>query len=110
MDLATKDKLAHLNDMGLAACAVRLRAAQMVSGLKALDLAKASGISKTVLSNAMAGLTYPNRDVMKYLYRAHRIDFNFLINGDYAQLPGDVQKALFAALEVANSEWDQKEG
>jgi len=110
MDVNTRDKLARINDMGLAACAVRLRAAQIVSKLKAQDLAHAAGVSKTVLSNAMAGLTYPNREVMRYLYRVHRIDFNFLMNGDYAQLPGDVQAALFPALDTANSEWDQKEG
>ncbi|SET75707.1 hypothetical protein [Paracoccus homiensis] len=111
MDLEQKTKLARVNDMGLAATAIRLRAAYIVTGLpKQQDLAKASGISKTVLSNAMAGSTFPNRDVMKYLYRAHRIDFNFILNGDFAQLPGDVQDRLFPALEAATSEWDQKEG
>ena len=111
MDLEQKSRLAHVNDMGLAAAAIRLRAALLASGLKQhLDLARAAGVSKTVLSNTMAGLTYPNRDIMRYLYRGHRIDFNFLMNGDFSQLPGDVQDRLFAALEVANSEWDQKEG
>lgn len=111
MDIETKSQLARVNDMGLAATAIRLRAAFAVSGLaQHLDLAKAAGISKTVLSNAMAGSTYPNRDLMKYLYRAHRIDFNFLMNGDFSQLPGDVQDQLFPALAAANNEWDQKEG
>lgn len=110
MNLDEKTKLAHVNDMGLAATAIRLRAAFIASGLRQhLDFAKAAGISKTVLSNAMAGSTYPNRDVMKYLYRAHRIDFNFIMNGDFSQLPGDVQDRLFAALSISNSEWDQKE-
>ncbi|MFN3314562.1 MAG: hypothetical protein ACK46Q_14000, partial [Hyphomonas sp.] len=111
MDLDRKTQLARVNDMGLAATAIRLRAAFIASGLQQhKDLAKAAGVSKTVLSNAMAGDTYPNRDVMKYLYRAHRIDFNFLMNGDFAQLPGDVQERLFPALEAADSEWDQREG
>lgn len=110
MNVDDRAKLARLNDMGLKACAIRLRAAQIATGLQAKQLASASGISKTVLSNAMAGDTYPNRDVMKYLYRAHRIDFNFLMNGDFAQLPGDVQAAIFPALEIASSEWDQREG
>lgn len=111
MNLDDKTKLARVNDMGLAATAVRLRAAFIATGLKQhLDLAKAAGVSKTVLSNAMAGSTYPNREVMKYLYRAHRIDFNFVLNGDFAQLPGDVQQKLFPALEVATNEWDRKEG
>lgn len=111
MDIETKARLARLNDMGHEATAIRLRAAFIASGLRQhKDLAKAAGISKTVLSNAMAGSTYPNRDLMKYLFRAHRIDFQFIMNGDFAQLPGDVQDRLFPALEVAASEWDQREG
>lgn len=111
MDIDQKSKLARVNDMGLAATAIRLRAAFVVTGLgQHLELARAAGISKTVLSNAMAGTTYPNRDLMKYLYRAHRIDFNFLMNGDFSQLPGDVQDRLFPALIAAGNEWDQKEG
>ncbi|QRZ14706.1 XRE family transcriptional regulator [Paracoccus methylovorus] len=110
MDIETKAKLARLNDMGLEATAIRLRAAFVASGLQQQkDLASAAGISKTVLSNAMAGSTYPNRDLMKYLFRAHRIDFQFMMNGDFAQLPGDVQDRLFPALEAATSEWDRKE-
>lgn len=111
MNLDEKTKLAHVNDMGLAATAIRLRAAFIATGLKQhIDFARAAGVSKTVLSNAMAGSTYPNRDVMKYLYRAHRIDFNFIMNGDFSQLPGDVQDRLFAALAASNDEWDQREG
>ena len=111
MDIESKAILARLNDMGHEATAIRLRAAFIASGLRQhKDLAKAAGISKTVLSNAMAGSTYPNRDLMKYLFRAHRIDFQFIMNGDFAQLPGDVQDRLFPALEVAASEWDQREG
>lgn len=102
---------ARTNDMGLAATAIRLRAAFLATGLAQHgDLARAAGISKTVLSNAMAGSTYPNRDLMKYLYRAHRIDFNFIMNGDFSQLPGDVQARLFDTLAAAKSEWDQREG
>lgn len=111
MDIQEKSRLAHENETGLEACAIRLRAAFRVSGLaKHADLAKAAGVSKTVLSNAMNGLTYPNREVMSYLYRGHRIDFNFMMIGLFAQLPGDVQTLLFPALEDAAREWDQKEG
>ena len=110
MDIESKIRLAYQNDMGLEACAVRLRAAYHVTGLKThKQLAEACGVSKTVLSNAMNGLTYPNRDVLSYLYRAHRIDFNFMMIGLFAQLPGDVQAAIFPALELAKHEWDQKE-
>lgn len=96
--------------MSVEASAIRLRAAFLVTGLDRRNaLAKAAGVSKTVLSNAMAGLTYPNRDLMKYLYLAHRIDFNFLMNGDFSQLPGDVQDKLFPALLTATKAWGQTE-
>ena len=109
MDIEQKERLARLNDMGLEATAIRLRAARMAAGMSQKNLALACDMSNTVLNNAEMGLTAPNHKVMKYLYRAHRIDFNFLLNGDFAQLPGDVQSAIFASLEVATSEWDQKE-
>ncbi len=44
---------------------------------------------------------------MRYYYRMHRLDFNFLMNGDWAQLPASMQEPLFVALEVANAEWDR---
>jgi len=46
---------------------------------------------------------------MRYFYRAHRIDFNFLLHGDFAQLPADVQARLFAALEALSNAPDQTE-
>lgn len=110
MTLEQKERLARVNDMGIEACAIRLRAARLATGLAQQDLAREAGVSKSVLNNAEAGLTYPGRDVMRYLYRAHRIDFNFLMNGDFAQLPGDVQERLFPALATAHSEWDRKRG
>lgn len=108
MDYETKATLAHTNDMSLVACTIRLRAARAVTGLAAKDLAAACGMSKQALSSAMNAVTYPSRELMKLLYREHRIDFNFMMNGDFVQLPGDVQDALFSALERANSEWDRK--
>lgn len=109
MEIEEKERLARTNDMGLEACAIRLRAARYAVGLAQQEMAKRSGVSKTVLNNAEAGLSYPSRDVMKYLYRTHRIDFNFLMNGNLTQLPGDVQDSLLPKLEIATSEWDQKE-
>lgn len=108
MDYSEKASLARKDDTGLESCAIRLRAARQFTGLKSKELANACGVSKTVFSNAENGLTYPGREVMKHLYRAYRIDFNFMMNGDFAQLPGDVQDKLFDALVVAHSEWDRK--
>jgi hypothetical protein len=109
MDIQHKQSLARIGDMGIEACAIRLRAALIFTGLRQMDMANEASISKSVLNNAIAGLTFPSRDVMAYLYRAHRIDFNFILHGDFAQLPGDLQERLFLALEAATSEWDRKE-
>lgn len=109
MDLEQKERLARVADMGLEACAIRLKAALLFTGMRQMDMAAEARISKSVLNNALAGLTYPSRDAMVYLHRAHRIDFNFILHGDFAQLPGDVQDRLFPALESATSEWDRKE-
>lgn len=109
MDLHQKEQLSLRGDTGLAACAIRLRAALIYMGVAQKELAAEAGVSPTVLNNAIAGITFPSRDVMVYLYRAQRIDFNFIIHGDFAQLPGDVQERLFPALATAASEWDRKE-
>ena len=109
MDIETKQKLAMTGDMSQMACAIRLRAARYVAmpDAQGKDFAEAVGISKSGLTTMEKGNQYPNRNVMKYLYRGHRIDFNFMMNGDFAQLPQDVQDALFAQLERANNEWGQ---
>lgn len=109
MNFDEKQRLARQNDTGLAASAIRLRAARKVVGKGQIDMAKEYGVTNKVLSNAENGLTYPSRDILSTLWRSYRIDFNFMINGDFAQLPADVQDRLFAALEVATSEWDRKE-
>lgn len=108
MNYETKAALARTNDMSLEACTIRLRAARALTGLAAKDLAAACGMSKQALSSAENAVSFPSRELMRYLYREHRIDFNFMINGDFVQLPGDVQDALFPALERANSEWGRK--
>lgn len=109
MEIDAKERLARKNDMSLEAMAIRLRAAQKATGLNQKQLAEAAGVKNTVVSNAQAGMTAPSHPVMRYLYRAHRIDFNFLLHGDFAQLPGDVQEQLFPCLEDATSEWDRRE-
>lgn len=109
MTLDEKERLARINDMGLEASAIRLRAAIMASGHTQKSFADALGLSKSVVNNAVVGLSYPNYRVMQYLFRAHRIDFNFMMNGLFSQLPGDVQDQLFPALATAQHEWDRRE-
>ena len=67
-------------------------------------------VTNKVLSNAENGLTYPSREILSTFWRSYRIDFNFMINGDFATLPADVQERLFPALEAATNEWGRKEG
>ena len=46
---------------------------------------------------------------MLYFKRNHRIDFNFFMDGDWVQLPGDVQSKLFPILQELHAETDQVE-
>lgn len=100
MDYATKLRLARHRDTTGTAIAVRLRAARKVAGFaKQTDFAKALSMKLTTYnSQEMAGS--PGTEVMQFLYENSRIDFNFIIYGDFSQLPGDVQTALFAALDA----------
>ncbi len=91
--------------------AFRLRAARKAVGLGLEGLARdmGEGMTKQKLGNAERADNDPPKSLMRYFYRAHRIDFNFLIHGDFAQLPADVQQSIFAALEGEASEQGQAE-
>lgn len=105
-----KRRLARTNDIGLEASAIRLRAARKVAGKEQREIAREAGLrGQTPLSNAENGETYPSRQVLATYWQSYRIDFNFMINGDYAQLPADVQDAIFPALEAATREWARRE-
>lgn len=78
---------------------MRLRAARMVTGHQQKKLAELIGIKQTTF-NTQEKKGAPSLDVMRYLYKAHRIDFNFILYGDFSQLPGDVQLALFDVLSA----------
>ena len=109
MGSTQKEQLSLHGTMALSAFAIRLRASRMVAEVDQKTVAESVGIQNTAYSNMERGISYPSRDVMKYFYRNHRIDFNFLMYGEFAQLPGDVQDRLFHALVDASNEWDRKE-
>lgn len=98
MTIDTREALFRLNDYSDEAVALRLRAAREVAGYKGqTDLAEALGIKyQTYHSQEKRGR--PTPATVRFLYKNHRIDFNFIYNGDFSQLPGDVQQALEAAL------------
>jgi transcriptional regulator with XRE-family HTH domain len=104
-----KRRLARSGDAGKAAAAIRLRAARIAAELSQEALGKAGGVKKAAVSNAENGTAFPGRSILIFLHREHRIDLNFMINGDFAQLPGDVQDRLFQALLTLESEKDQKQ-
>lgn len=110
MLIQDRDSAAMRGDIGKKACAIRLLAARLAAGYdQQQKLARAIDIRPTAYNNMEKGLSFPTREVMRFFYRAHRIDFNFLMHGDWSQLPADVIDALFDALARAHSEWDRRE-
>lgn len=81
------------------AIARRLKAARMVAEPKQKEFAAQVGLSPTTY-NSQETKGAPSMKVMEYLYKNHRIDFNFVLFGDFLTLPGDVQSALFEALRA----------
>jgi DNA-binding XRE family transcriptional regulator len=108
MDTLTKEKLAMTRDGDQFAASVRLKAARIYSGLSQDELGAKVNITKATVSNIEKCRSYPSRALMTYFHREHRIDFNFMIHGDYAQLPSDVQDRLFPILEAVHSEMGPK--
>lgn len=99
MDIELKERLAKLGDISPEAVRTRLLAARNSIGMKQQDVAGAVGLKKTTFnSQEMRGA--PSAATMRYYHRQHRIDFNFILHGDFAQLPLDVQERLFAQLSA----------
>jgi len=97
MQFEEKQRLARTGDMGDQAIKIRLIAARRAAGLSQKDMAHAAGITQTTY-NSQEVKGRPSLKAVRFLYQNHRIDFNFVYHGDFAQLPGDVQAALFSAL------------
>jgi transcriptional regulator with XRE-family HTH domain len=108
MEFAEKERLAKTRDAGVEAAGCRLRAARMVAGLSQEQFGAAVKKGKAAINNAENGRSFPSRDMMLLLHREHRVDFNFLIHGEFVQLPQDVQDRLFEKLSALDSERDQK--
>lgn len=98
MTIEEREKLFRLNDDSDEAVSIRLRAAREVAGFKRQrDFSEALGLNyQTYHSQEKKGR--PSPSTVRFLYRNHRIDFNFVYNGDFLQLSGDVQAALEATL------------
>lgn len=100
MDIEHKERLARLGDISPEAVRARLLAARNSIGMKQQDVASEVGLKKTTF-NSQETRGAPSAVTMRYYHRQHRIDFNFILHGDFAQLPQDVQERLFAELAAS---------
>ena len=100
MDIEQKERLARMGDISPDAVRTRLLAARNSIGMKQQDVASEVGLKKTTF-NSQETRGAPSAVTMRYYHRQHRIDFNFILHGDFAQLPQDVQERLFAELAAS---------
>lgn len=107
MDIEKKEQLAKVGDISPEAIRVRMLAARKSIGMKQQEVAAEVGLKGTTFnSQEMRGA--PSMKTLRYYHRQHRIDFNFILHGDFAQLPLDVQERLFAQLSGEETTTDQK--
>jgi transcriptional regulator with XRE-family HTH domain len=96
--------------MSKEAVAFRLRAARtcIKPAVAQKDMAGEIGVSAQTYGNWETAVAYPSLTALRHFYRRYRVDFNFLLHGDYAQLPRDVQSDLFECLKEEQHRLDQK--
>jgi DNA-binding XRE family transcriptional regulator len=97
MNIDEKEKLARTGDVSPDAIRDRLLAARKSIKMQQKDVAGEVGLKVTTF-NSQETRGAPSIKTMRYYHRQHRIDFNFILHGDFAQLPLDVQDRLFSAL------------
>lgn len=101
MENSEKKALAMTGDMSKQACARRLHAALISTGMSQSDIAHRIMRKPSSITNQVKGDQFPARELMVYLYEEHRIDFNFIMAGAFNHLPVDVAEKLFPALVAA---------
>ena len=97
MNIDEKEQLARTGEVSPDAIRDRIIAARKSISMQQKDVAAEVGLKGTTF-NSQETRGAPSIKTMRYYYRQHRIDFNFILHGDFAQLPQDVQERLFAAL------------
>jgi transcriptional regulator with XRE-family HTH domain len=110
MDYRQLEQLALPGDISKEAVGLRMAAGLKVANLKQAELARAINRTQGAIGNAVAGSNYPSIDALQELYRLTRVDFNFFLVGQTAQLPADVQARLLYALEAVHREREQRPG
>ena len=98
MDIEQKEELARWRDWSDEAISTRLVAARLAAGYpRQKDFAALFRLGATTY-NSQEIKGRPAIKVVQYLFRNHRIDFNFIYHGDFLHLAPEVQAALFEAL------------
>lgn len=91
------ERLFHYGDSSPEAVRARLIAARKAAGLNTTQAAEALGIPKqTYSSQETRGA--PRIKTVRFFYRAHGIDFNYMFHGDFTHLPAPVREKLVEAL------------
>ena len=108
MDSSEKRALAMTGRSDSEAAGLRVCAARLFAGLSKAELAESIGRGRTLVANIERGLSFPSRELMLFFYQEHRLDFNYFIVGDYAQLPAGVLDRLFDCLADAKQDVAQK--
>jgi DNA-binding XRE family transcriptional regulator len=111
MEANEPEALSRRGDMSKEAVAFRLRSARvsLEPAVSQKTMAGRVGASGQTYNNWEMAVAYPSLSAMRYFFRRHRIDFNFILHGDISQLPADVQGALFAAMRSEQTRLDQKQ-
>jgi transcriptional regulator with XRE-family HTH domain len=98
MDIELKKELAGYLKSDKVSAGRRLSAVRRMVGLTQEELAAKVGNKKASISNTERGDSHPSAELMHSLLDEYRVDPNFIVVGQFAQLPGDVQDAIFEYL------------
>jgi transcriptional regulator with XRE-family HTH domain len=110
VDHDEKRALARYADISTEAASFRLRAARLSLGLTQKEMADEVGAKPGSYSTYETGRVHPPLAVIRHLYRAYNIDFNFILYGDFRRLPADTQERIFDALLELQSPEGRAEG
>lgn len=98
MDYLEIEKRCRRGDTSAEAIHKRLVAARMMTGLSQKELAAKVGLKYTTFrSQEQSGA--PSVRLMSYFLAAFQVDYNFILGGDPARLPGDVLQEILKHLD-----------
>lgn len=109
MNYEERRRLFRTGEMDKAACGTRLTAGRIAAGYdRAKDFAEAIGARVTTYNSQEKGVSNPSLAAMAELYVSHRIDFNFILYGEFSHLDPFVREALEDALRDVERSPDRR--